>query len=270
MKKIRIISLGEIVTPNLGNGLKALAEMVTQKKSSELQQVLPQVQSAVQKNLKAIENFKKGLLSENEFNVLFIEELRSETKIELTTEEFNSAWNTMNPKYATFKQALETALAFHTKENQQLILISYTNPKDLRHLSNELQINNIPHQLDSDGNLCEISGIKLHATYINKATKADLIKKIIVELHQSDTQHNRLFSESKDDSQPLDIKYIHGVNQIQFATLRKDFDNTTSSVQATAEKFQVDSILWNKQSTPLADTLNEENPVHGLVLASML
>jgi hypothetical protein len=174
MKKIRIISLGEIVTPNLGNGLKALAETVAQKKSVELSQVSSQVQLAVQKNFGVIEKFKQGALSENEFDAIFIAAIYNETEIKLTVEEFNSAWAAMNPKYASFKQALEVALAFHTKENQQLVLITYTNPKDIRQLRNELQVNHIPYQLDSSGNLYEIAGIKLHVTYVNKSTKAEI------------------------------------------------------------------------------------------------
>lgn len=270
MKKIRIISLGEIVTPNLGNGLKALAEMIAERSGRELKQAFPQVQSAVQKNFGAIEKFKQGLLSEDEFNETFINAIHAESGIQLAVDKFDFAWAAMNPKFADFRQTLEAALAFQNGEDQQLILISYTNPKDIRHLVNELHNNDVPYQLDAAGNLCEISGIKLHTTYANKATKSDLIKNVIIGLRQSDSPRNRLFSEYKDDSESDDIKYIHGVNEIQFETLRKDFDDTNSSVQETAEKFKVDSILWNKKSVPMADILNEENPVHGMVSASAL
>ncbi|HEU5282149.1 MAG TPA: hypothetical protein VFU82_09245 [Gammaproteobacteria bacterium] len=270
MKKIRIISLGEIVTPNLGNGLNALAKMIAEKSACELKQAFPQVQSAVQKNFGAIEQLKQGLLSEDEFNERFINAIHAESGIQLTVDEFDSAWAAMNPKFTDFRQALETALSFQDKKDQQLILISHTNPKDIRHLVNELHSNDIPYQLDADGNLCEISGIELHTTYANKVTKSDLIKNVIIGLRQSDSPRNRLFSEHKDDSQPDDIKYIHGVNEIQLETLKKDFDDTTSSVQEAAEKFRVNCILWDKKSISMTDILNEENLVHGMVYASAL
>lgn len=235
-----------------------------------MKQAFAHAQSAVKTNFGAIEKFKQGLLSEDEFNKTFIEAIWTQSGIKITVNEFDSVWDAMNPPFTDFKQALDTALAFHNQEHQQLILISYTNPKDIRHLVNQLQMNNIPHEIDKNGNLSEISGIQLHTTYANKNTKSDLIKNVIIALRQSESQGNKFFSDANLPSPLDDIKYIHGVNDIEFETLRKDFDDTTSSVQVIAEKFRVDSILWNKKSVSMAKILNEENPVHGMVYASAL
>lgn len=273
MKKIRIMSLGEIVTPSFDKGVTVLAEIVSKKKQSEIKKLKQEIQSVIQENTDAVLEFKKGSSEEN-FDKLLIEALQKKLGVEITSEEFNKGWAAMNPTYSDYQSVLEAAIAFHKKENQELILISYTNIKDLRQLSNELEKHNIAHERDNKGNLCAIAGIKLHATYVHQCDKADLIKKIIIELKQSTSPRNTFFSESKEDSPKVDIKYIHGVNQLQFETLRKDLDNTNSAVKSTAEKFQVDSILWNKNPKALAQSLteilNEEKPVHRMMLTSAL
>jgi hypothetical protein len=239
MKKIRIMSLGDIVTPNLGKGIMKLASIIGEKKSTAPD--VSQVQSIVLSNSSAIEQFKQGL-SEQAFDNLFLKAFDA-IGVELTTEDFNTAWAEMNPDYATFKSALDAATAFHAQDHQELILISYTNPKDLRQLRAQLQNNNIPFETKKD-NLSSIAGIKLYASYVHKIPKAMLLENILLELRPSDTQRHGFFAESQND-----IKYIHSASELKDPAMKNLLQNQS-----------IASAIWDKESTSLAQILNNEAP----------
>ena len=106
MKQVRIISLGEIVTPNIMKTLQAFTLLIAQKKSADSKQIGLIIGNVLKQNLDRIDQFKLGSLNESKFTEQMIEELEKATGIKLTTGEFNLAWNAMNPKYNQFKDLL--------------------------------------------------------------------------------------------------------------------------------------------------------------------
>jgi len=270
LKKIRIISLGEIVSPNLLSGLTKLTETIAKKSGIAIVQIASQMHTCVQDNFNLIEAFKTEKLSEPEFNKLFIDALKNETGVRLSVDELDSAWDSMNPQFFEFKHTLEQIIACNREKNPEIVLISDTNPKDIRHLIRELQANNIPFGTDAYGHLNEISGMTIHTTYTRQLTKADLLKDVIIQLRRSEAHGNSFFNEHKEERPSSDIKYIYGVNHVEFSCLKEDFDNTTAAVQKAAGRYLVETILWNKELIPLRDLLKDRHPLQGLVCTSTL
>lgn len=272
MKKVRIISLGEIMPINLKNGIVALAKIIAEKTGMPIESIMPRVAKVAQAKaqMEAIDHFKQGLLTEVDFDDHMVKAYCDEFQPELkdkafTTEDFNQAWGTMNPEFGVYAGALASAIQFNETKGCQLIFISYTNPKDMRHLQKTLDDNSFPYQLDSQGQLCEIRGIALYTSYVNNCTKPDLITKAVKKVM---TDGPGLFAGNNAE---IDIKYIHGVNGIQgMEAISKEFDVTNAAVQETAAGLHVDSILWNKQNMTLFNLLSDAEVVHGLINVAKL
>jgi hypothetical protein len=271
MKKIRIISLGEIVTPNLGKGVAKLAKIIANKTNIDRQLVLPRVAKVTQAQpqMNAIEKFKQGSLTEVEFDALMVQAYCDEFQTELsggafTADDFNTAWNAMNPDYDLFAGALASAAVFNKQKDCKLIFISYTNPKDMRHLQSQLHEHGIPCEFDHGQQLRSINGITLHTTYVKNCNKADLITAVVNDLMVAKGPGLFAGNEGK-----VDIKYIHGVNGLEsMEAMSKEFDATDVAVQEAMKALRVDSILWNKADKDIKLfnlLLDNKEPVHGLL-----
>ncbi len=257
MKNI-IISLGEIVKPDLMKGIGALAEMIVEKRKDELdsEQAKKLILSIVVSYQKEINSFKMGTLSESEFDQGFLLLIKEKAGVELTVDELNFAWNQMNPHYNAFKANLSAAIVFNHKKDHKLALVSFTNPKDSRHLIKELDANEINYQLDDKGNLAEIDGVKIYFTYATQKTKAELINQIDQEfkdLYNKKLDSSLFFSSSilfsKEPSRKDDeIIYIYNDTKSQ--------DN--KDAKKKAEDLKIHCCLWDKNEMPfLKDVLNQ-------------
>lgn len=273
MKKIRIISLGEIVAPNLARGVVLLAGIIAEKASIAQNLTLPRVQKVLQAQpqLEMIKAFKEGQLTEAAFDEWMVKAHCDEFQAELkdkafTADDFNAAWNAMNPLYADFAGELGVASDFHRTKDCELVFISYTNLKDTRHLVEQLALHNIPYQFDNNQQLSGINGIPLHTTYTKQCTKAALITNVVMGLMRAKTPG--FFNANQVE---MDIKYIRGVNGIEgMDAMRKEFDQTSAAVEEAANGLRVDSVLWEKKAMSFLDVLNAENLDHGLLSVAKL
>jgi len=199
IQSIRVMSLGEIVTPNMMTGVSALATLTNNPTNKVL--------GAIGKLQKEIDSFKLGTLGETDFNNLFIAAITEATGVTITVEQFDAAWSKMNPTYKDFKENLNAAIQYNATQNQKFILVSFTNPKDMRQLLAELKENNITHQTvaDEDGNthLKSIDCIELILTYKEKKTKDELVKQI----------HER-YTNNSSSVFTYDMKYIQGKDKL--------------------------------------------------------
>lgn len=199
IQNIRVMSLGEIVTPSMMKGVTALAALTSSP--------VPVLLGVIGKLQKEIDSFKLGTVSETDFNNLFISAINSATDVIITTDQFDEAWGKMNPTYDAFMKNLQSTIKYNEKNNQKFILVSFTNPKDIRRLQTELEKNKVAHQTVTDEHekthLKSIEGVELLLTYKEKKIKVELVKQV----------RERFMSNSTTDF-TYDIKYIQGNDKL--------------------------------------------------------
>jgi hypothetical protein len=213
----------------------------------------------LQSKMELLNQFKLGKVAEDQFDKEMIDALAEATGVTLTVDEFNQAWNAMNPAYAQFADLLNQAAAFNNQAGQKIIFISFTNPKDMRHLAAELQKNNVLFKTEN-GELSEICGMKLLSSYSLQQAKNDLIVTAYNEL-QPAGKLGTLFN----NKTSADIKYIRGVNTINDKVLSADWDKITQSVEAQANELRIPSVIWKKhEKQTLNEVLNSSQPAANL------
>lgn len=263
--QVRLISLGEIITPDIMKCIQAFNMLIAEKKaSSDLEEIGKSIGAVMQANMSLINQFKLGKVSEEDFNEQMIALLEKATNVKLTVDEFDGAWNTMNPVFKQYELALQQAIQYNKQPNQQIIFISFTNPKDIRFLMKQLDENNINYKVEN-GQLSEIAGIKLLTTYHEKKSKEDLIEDVIKRLLSKRASQSALASSMNnvfnavgaETAEVPNILYIRGVNRLNDPILKEDLDRTNQKVEEKASLFYVDVVLWKKlENQTLADVLN--------------
>jgi glycerophosphoryl diester phosphodiesterase len=263
-KQVRIISLGEIVVIDIIKTIQAFTGLIAKKKQAANPVEIGKVMGLfLQQNMKSINDFKLGSLNEIDFTQQMIDSLKKATDVELTVSEFDQAWNAMNPKLEQFEPLLKQTIEYNNLPKQQVIFISFTNPKDIKHLKSELEKSNIGYKIDND-QLVELGGIQLYTTYSSKKTKAELIETTIKKLNTksstksslANSMSNVLSLEQVKETE-LEIKYIRSVNSINDPILKDDLDKTNHEVEIKAAGFFVDTILWMKNEKTLSDVLRD-------------
>lgn len=263
--QVRLISLGEIITPDIMKCIQAFTVLIAKKKaSSDLAEIGKSIGAVMQANMSLINQFKLGKVSEEDFNEQMIALLEKATNVKLTVDEFDGAWNTMNPVFKQYELALQQAIQYNKQPDQQIIFISFTNPKDIRFLMKQLDENNINYKVEN-GQLSEIAGIKLLTTYHEKKSKEDLIEDVIKRLLSKRASQSALASSMNnvfnavgaETADVPNIFYIRGVNRLNDPILKEDLDRTNQKVEEKASLFYVDVVLWKKfENQTLADVLN--------------
>jgi len=273
-KQIKIISLGEVITPNVMKTIQAFTDLIEKKRGTQLE-TNNSISTVIQQNMHLINNFKLGTLDEKEFTEQIINALKKVTTIELSIDEFNNAWNAMNPSFDQFQALLKQAIEYNKQPNQQVIFISFSNPKDIRNITNELEKNQQQYKVVND-QLVEIGGIELHTTYAVKKNKAELIESIIKRLNSkslsplANSMRNTLNLDQPIESEPVDIKYIRCINDVKDPILKADTDKKNQEVEKKTEEFLVETILWLKHQQTLSDALHNRLATSTMIPVSKL
>jgi|SRR5579883_1023398 len=277
-KQVKIISLGEVVTPDVMKTIQAFTALIAGKKqAANPLEISKSIGLVLQQNMKLLNDFKIGKLNEKDFTEQMIDVLEKTTEVKLTLQEFDHAWNAMNPKFEQFEVLLKQAVEYNSQPKQQVIFISFTNPKDIKNLINELESKKQNYRVVDD-QLVEICGIQLHTTYATQQTKAELIETTIKRLNTktptqstlANSMSNVVSREQTKELEPVDVKYIRGVNDIKDSLLKENFDKTNQAVEKKAEEFFVDTILWMKNEQPLSDVLRDQQVSSKLISAAKL
>jgi hypothetical protein len=246
-KKIFILSLGEILTPDISKAITALAKLIAEKNSGKYAEVLKKVESLIQTNNQLIQNLKLGQLDEKEFDKLFIDAIKVETDAELTVDEFNQAWNKMIPEvkdaYPMIEQ-LQKAVA----DKHNIILVSETNPKDLRVLTE--RFGRWISFSDDKTRVEKIFLVPLYLSHILKLSKPDLVKKAMADLLPANQQ--TLFANSVE----LDVCYIYSATRENLPAVEAKLAGSQASDVAEASK--ITAILWNKSWERLEDLMSSK------------
>lgn len=249
-----ILSLGEIVTPSLELMQKKLIEILLINHAEwKLEQARECIKSILPGLQSSINHFKLGLQSEADFDETICK------AFSISSSQLNVVWDAMNPSYEQFKDKLEDAA------KHKLVFISFSNPKDMRHLREQLLQNKVPIKLDGDGLLIEISGIPIYWTYAMKLSKDKLIEYVIQIVEEMvKIKPLTLFpQESKHAPKERNVCFIKGVNKITgelVESLSVNFDQTAQATAATATRLGAHAILWDKSvATYLSELLDREN-----------
>lgn len=273
-KQITIINLGDIVTPDARLMIMAFTTLISQKKpEADIREINAGILTVIKQTTETVNLFKLGKIKEEQFNQIMIDELEKATGVRLTTEEFDNAWNAMNPGYPQFQEALALLVKHNQQQDQQVIFVSFTNPKDMRHLAACLKNAAIPHQLEK-GELAEIDGIQLVSTYTREKSKADLIEEMIKKANRKSQTSSPLSSSMNDvfnaNQAPANsVLYIRRVNNINDPVLKTELDNTNADVDKTTQTFKVDTIIWMKDQ-PLSEILGKTEKAAVKVTSKLL
>jgi hypothetical protein len=194
VKTIRVLSLGEIVVPNMMKGVVKLADLT----HSSTQTIL----GVVGKNQNNIAKFKNGELTEANFFEVFIAELQKATNTLIGSDQFKSAWNEMNPQFSDYQNNLLAAIRFNAAPNHKLILVSLTNPTDVNFLLQQLEKNQIPFVTESTDGITTVKSIdcvEVHLSFVLKLSKDNMVQHI---------------QKQYADRQLYDVKYIQGADKL--------------------------------------------------------
>lgn len=273
-----ITNLGDIVMPNFAKMIDAFTTLFASKiPDAVIANVKASILNVVKQTTNIVTDVKHGTYNETGFTTKMIAALEQETGVKISFEEFDQAWNAMNPSYQQFQELLNLMIQHNQQPNQQVVFISFTNPKDMRHLNEELEKNHQPYQLEN-GELAEIGGIKLYTTYTRKQTKAQLIEDVIKNtMRKSQTQTplansmNNVFSLGKAcEAETPTVLYLRGVNNVNDPVLKDELDKSNASVDNKVQEYLVDTILWMKDKQKLPDILREPMVVSKRIAAYKL
>lgn len=269
-KEVRIISLGEIVTLDIMKTLIAFTELIVKKiESNNPEEIGNKIGAILQEKVNFINEFKMGKFTESEFTNQMILTFKDVTGAQITVEEFDNAWSKKDSSFKQFSAALNQAIDYNNKTNQEIIFISFTNPKDIRNLANELKIND--KKFTYDGNtITNIEGIPLYTTYSAQQSKAELIVNTIKELNNKSPINNLSFISEQSNMPSPNIKYIRGVNNINDPILKEDLDKTNQEIEKKTDQYFVDTIIWMKSEQSLSGVLANTEMTSRLISASKL
>lgn len=266
-KTIRILNLGDIVAVNIQKTIAAFAATIANKKVSGTDinknaNIIAEISKSLTDNMKdigaVIEQFKLGAIDEPTFNQNLSAALEKATGIKLSDQEIDEAWKAGLPEGKSFEALLKQAIEFNKQPNQQLVFISATNPKDMRHLQWELHCLNIPCSHGDNFSIKSIDGISIHSTYVAKKTKAQLIETVIKDIKNTNSLDSITQSlnsviiatnnkqEQSDALEEDNIKYIRGVNNINDPFFKSVSNETNTQTEQKAAGFKVDTLIWDK------------------------
>lgn len=257
-----MMSLGEIIVQNPLNTVLTFSRQV---RPDNPKSALPLIHDLLNdiKTQELIRKLKLGEITDEFFTWEMRVALEEKTGVLLTLDEFNKAWHAMNPTFEEFSPLL-TDLLKNVSLIQDLHLVSYTNPKDMQHLQDELTKGAVPYTLGDKGELQSIGGIPVYLSYIEKKHKADLIDGIIDGYKDSTSiktslSRFHLFQEpKKEEDSSLIIKYICSNNaednQEQLCLFEK----------LIGQGVQI--VSWQKETQSLASLLAPEEESEKVML----
>lgn len=255
MRDCIIISLGEITSQNQLRAFEALSAEISPDKC-----IVPLLAIILVANSQQLNDFKTGKLTENDFVDHMIAEIASQTGKTLIPDQFIKAWNSMNPTFDTFKTQLEQ-LAAAKQDDHEIILISNTNPIDIRHLISELDKHQYPYTLNETGTLTHINNMPIYLSYQEGVDKTQLLERIIPTLRRKADESfggRHSFMGNISPNANTAICYVRSENKIEQPHLRAYYDQELKSIEELAIKMGVEIIKWDKSTHSLLDIINKE------------
>ena len=251
MKTVRFISLGEIVTLDIKQTMTAFANILGEHGKQDQIKLLGVF---VREVMGVINQFKLGKLTEKEFDQAFIKAFKAKFDVTITVEQLNKAWEKMQPTFEQYDEALTELCHFNEKKDHQIVLFSYTNPKDMQALQTALETHHVPYKLDKAGHFTQIAGMDIHLTYTTNKTKAELIRQEAQQHLGEDTQ----------------LAMITSKSQANIPVIKADVKFTQETIQTMLKENKIPTISWDKTKINLTDLLSQQPPTFSQTLISKL
>ena len=253
MTRVRIVSLGEVVTQNQMKTLNALATAINSENPRSAMGALGKILQHIDTQ-HSLDMFKQGMKSEEDFTLEMIAKIKEETGVELSVDDFDKAWDAMNPDFADFSPVLLDILN-QNLDSQKIVFVSYTNVKDMKHLIKELDAHGMAYTRDKiNGELNSIGGVSLYLSYSEKKSKAEIILQIVKTMMNASLITESALNEftffGKGDSsndQPLDIKYVCSTPGITDPVLLSLDEKNRVEVKEAIDSEEIEVLHWNKK-----------------------
>lgn len=215
-KNTIVMPIGEIVKQNRRAAAEVLLPIIANRypdmdKGAVIRDVFAALIAHEQAPDGYIYKFKMGFMEESFFDKCMIEYFSTKFSISLTIDEFNQIWQATNPNFADIQPLLEQINARELRyAGYRFEFVAYTNPKDMRHLLQELIQNNQAYILDN-GQLMGFAGLPLSCSFIKQNTVKEMIQNLIEEKSYSQTFQ---LAESPQKLPKHNIYYVTSANDM--------------------------------------------------------
>lgn len=177
--------------------------------------------------------FKMGFMKESIFDQLMIDYFIKKLDITLTIEEFNQIWQATNPSFPDIQPWLTQIDVQKMRRNgYRFEFMTYSNPKDMRHLLEELQKYDQAYVL-AQGDLIGFAGLPLACSFVKQKSTEEMLRDLINETSYS--QSYQLAESPKKQSknpiyyvssEPLMTEHLEAISQIPNVTVLLGWDGS--------------------------------------------
>lgn len=180
-----VMFAGEVVPQDRAKAINVFLPIAEQQKrpNSNLHSLLVKMQQLfVEQEIGPhghIYQFKMGMIEESIFDTKMIDCIKIQLEINLTGDQFNQIWQATNPDFSEIETGLRQVGAQKLRRNgYDLEFVSYTNPKDMARLANELKQHDQAYVL-AKGQLIGLGGVRLSCSFLEQKTQLEMIQDIV-------------------------------------------------------------------------------------------
>lgn len=185
-KKCTIVMFaGEVVPQDRAKAINVFLPIAEQQKkpNSNLHILIVQMQSlfALQEIAPHghVHQFKMGFIDDSTFDTRMIACIKEQLGIDLSISQFNQIWQAANPDFSEIETGLRQVDAEKLRRNgYDLEFVSYTNPKDMARLADELKQHDQAYVL-AKGQLIGLAGLRLSCSFLEQKTQLEMIQDIV-------------------------------------------------------------------------------------------
>ena len=220
--------LGNICSANEQVILSAISAFLGQKGVDNSAVAAQTVCMAIMRSA-ALKQFKKGAITELAFNSAISELISNRCGVVISEEELNNVWNGVYPQGKLFPSESFDALMRLAEDGNRIILVSLTNPKDMRLLKIQLEANGFlfeetPKNISirragKDGSIEIVASYKRYTTEIDELVSAVL----------ADANQDTVFVAKVGVPQTLDpVLSKHGVQRVDWDGIPEHLEHVIS------------------------------------------
>ena len=263
-RDVVIISLGEVVTPDISKAIGAFVELLASKlRTTDFQPdpkyLLSLVVGVIKSKNELINDFKRGDKTEEDFTNQMIAALETASGVRVTVAEFDHAWSQMCPSLSQFARQLDDALALNS-DKIKLVLVSDTNPKDMRALDSQLGLGGYD-RIYVNGQLDGIDDVPLITSYTRKQSKTRMVLECVKRergfLASMLAQSMSAVVSGASNTEMTNIIYVCGNNEILDPVLKANLDSINEALRIQNQALAVETLVWDKKAQTLPALLQD-------------
>jgi hypothetical protein len=167
----------------------------------------------------------------------------------------------MVPEFKYYEEVLRQVIREHRRPNQEVILVSATNPKDMDKIFSQMVANDIGVEGPFEDNSHHLAGMPLFLSYLFLQDKVTLVRNQVSRLRPPsvsslvESLSTGLGFAKSANAEQEEIVYVHGPNEMTDSALtayREELDRNNRTLQNSVP---VRFVLWDKNSQSLSSVL---------------